>query len=472
MSAAPRLYLIDGSSYLYRAFHALPPFSNSKGEPTNAVFGVLNMLQKFLRETGPTHIGVVFDAPGRTFRDDLFEAYKAHRPPMPDELRAQIQPLLATVEALGLPLLRIAGVEADDVIGTLAREGAAAGMQVVISTGDKDMAQLVDGQVTLINTMTGTTLDPAGVKAKFDVEPSQIIDYLALVGDSSDNIPGVPKVGPKTAAKWLGQYGSAANLVAHAAEVEGKVGESLRENLAQLELSRQLATIRCDLELPLSVAALERRPIDSAKLAELYRQLEFKGLLRELEGGAGASAAATPADFAAAVAPLPPAAAEDPALAAILAAPRQYETVLTEEAFAIWLARLQAAEVFAFDTETTGLDYMAAQIVGVSFSTEPGLAAYVPLAHDYPAAPEQLGRADVLARLQPLLEDPDRAKVGHHAKFDAHILANHGIHLDGLRYDTMLESYVLNSVATRHDMDSVAKLYLGVQTISFEQVAG
>ncbi len=472
MSAAPRLYLIDGSSYLYRAFHALPPFSNSKGEPTNAVFGVLNMLQKFLRETGPTHIGVVFDAPGRTFRDDLFEAYKAHRPPMPDELRAQIQPLLATVEALGLPLLRIAGVEADDVIGTLAREGAAAGMQVVISTGDKDMAQLVDGQVTLINTMTGTTLDPAGVKAKFDVEPSQIIDYLALVGDSSDNIPGVPKVGPKTAAKWLGQYGSAANLVAHAAEVEGKVGESLRENLAQLELSRQLATIRCDLELPLSVAALERRPIDSAKLAELYRQLEFKGLLRELEGGAGASAAATPADFAAAVAPLPPAAAEDPALAAILAAPRQYETVLTEEAFAIWLARLQAAEVFAFDTETTGLDYMAAQIVGVSFSTEPGLAAYVPLAHDYPAAPEQLGRADVLARLQPLLEDPDRAKVGHHAKFDAHILANHGIHLDGLRYDTMLESYVLNSVATRHDMDSVAKLYLGVQTITFEQVAG
>ncbi len=469
-----RLYLIDGSSYLYRAFHALPPFTNSRGEPTSAVFGVLNMLQKFLRETAPTHIGVVFDAPGRTFRDELFEAYKAHRPPMPDELRAQVQPLLATVEALGLPLLRIEGVEADDVIGTLAREGAAAGMQVVISTGDKDMAQLVDGRVTLINTMTGTTLDPAGVKAKFDVEPGQIIDYLALVGDTSDNIPGVPKVGPKTAAKWLGQYGSAANLVAHAGDIEGKVGDSLRENLAQLELSRQLATIRCDLALPLSVASLERRPADSARLIELYRQLEFKALLRELEGGAtgGTAAPATPADFAAAVAPLPPAAAEDPALAAVLAAPRQYETVLTEAAFAAWLARLANAEVFAFDTETTGLDYMSAQIVGVSFSTEPGLAAYVPLAHDYPAAPTQLSRADVLGRLKPLLEDPTRAKIGHHAKFDAHILANHGICLAGLRFDTMLESYVLNSVATRHDMDSVAALYLGVQTITFEQVAG
>ena len=463
MAAPDRLYLIDGSSYLYRAFHALPSFSNSKGEPTNAVFGVLNMLQKFLRETAPSHIGVVFDAPGRTFRDELFEAYKAHRPPMPDELRAQIQPLLATVEALGLPLLRIEGVEADDVIGTLAREAAAAGMQVVISTGDKDMAQLVDGSITLINTMTGLTLDPAGVKAKFDVDPDQIIDYLALVGDTSDNIPGVPKVGPKTAAKWLGQYRTLTELVARAAEIEGKVGESLRENLVQLELSRQLATIRCDLQLPLSVAALQRRPADTARLAEIYRQLEFKALLRELDGGAAPPPAA---EATAAAAP------QDPALAAITGAPRRYETVLTVEALQAWLARLAAAEVFAFDTETTGLDYMSAEIVGVSFSTEPGLAAYVPLAHDYPGAPEQLPRAEVLARLKPLLEDPARAKVGHHAKFDAHILANHGIRLAGLRYDTMLESYVLNSVATRHDMDSVAAHYLGLTTITFADVAG
>ena len=463
MAAPDRLYLIDGSSYLYRAFHALPSFSNSKGEPTNAVFGVLNMLQKFLRETAPSHIGVVFDAPGRTFRDELFEAYKAHRPPMPDELRAQIQPLLATVEALGLPLLRIEGVEADDVIGTLAREAAAAGMQVVISTGDKDMAQLVDGSITLINTMTGLTLDPAGVKAKFDVDPDQIIDYLALVGDTSDNIPGVPKVGPKTAAKWLGQYRTLTELVARAAEIEGKAGESLRENLVQLELSRQLATIRCDLQLPLSVAALQRRPADTARLAEIYRQLEFKALLRELDGGAAPPPAA---EATAAAAP------QDPALAAITGAPRRYETVLTVEALQAWLARLAAAEVFAFDTETTGLDYMSAEIVGVSFSTEPGLAAYVPLAHDYPGAPEQLPRAEVLARLKPLLEDPARAKVGHHAKFDAHILANHGIRLAGLRYDTMLESYVLNSVATRHDMDSVAAHYLGLTTITFADVAG
>ena len=463
MAAPDRLYLIDGSSYLYRAFHALPSFSNSKGEPTNAVFGVLNMLQKFLRETAPSHIGVVFDAPGRTFRDELFEAYKAHRPPMPDELRAQIQPLLATVEALGLPLLRIEGVEADDVIGTLAREAAAAGMQVVISTGDKDMAQLVDGSITLINTMTGLTLDPAGVKARFDVDPDQIIDYLALVGDTSDNIPGVPKVGPKTAAKWLGQYRTLTELVARAAEIEGKVGESLRENLVQLELSRQLATIRCDLQLPLSVAALQRRPADTARLAEIYRQLEFKALLRELDDGAAPPPAA---EATAAAAP------QDPALAAITGAPRRYETVLTVEALQAWLARLAAAEVFAFDTETTGLDYMSAEIVGVSFSTEPGLAAYVPLAHDYPGAPEQLPRAEVLARLKPLLEDPARAKVGHHAKFDAHILANHGIRLAGLRYDTMLESYVLNSVATRHDMDSVAAHYLGLTTITFADVAG
>jgi DNA polymerase-1 len=468
MADAARLYLIDGSSYLYRAFHALPPFSNAKGEPTGAVLGVVNMLQKFLKAEQPTHIAVVFDAPGRTFRDDLFEAYKAHRPPMPDDLRAQIAPLLATVEALGLPLLRVEGVEADDVIGTLTRRGTAAGMRVVISTGDKDMAQLVDDQVTLINTMYDTTLDRAGVKAKFDVEAGQIVDYLALVGDSSDNIPGVPKVGPKNAAKLLATYGSIDALVAHAAEVTGAIGDSLRANLPQLHLSRQLATIRCDLDLPVTLEGLERRPPDTARLRELYQGLGFKRLLEALDGAAPAAAAPAGGEVAA------PAALEglDAAALAIAAAPRHYETVLTAAAFEAWLAELAAAELFAFDTETTGLDYMSAQIVGVSFCVEPGRAAYVPLAHDYPGAPEQLPRAAVLERLKPLLEDPARAKLGHHAKFDTHILANHGIRIAGVRFDTMLESYVLNSVATRHDMDSVAERYLGIRTIHFEDVAG
>ena len=475
MAAAPRIYLIDGSSYLYRAFHALPPFSNSKGEPTGAVFGVINMLQKFLREAAPTHVAVVFDAPGRTFRDDLFEAYKAHRPPMPDEMRSQIEPMLAAVEAMGLPILRIEGVEADDVIGTLARQATSGGMQVVISTGDKDMAQLVDDQVTLINTMTGSAMDRGGVKAKFDVEPEQIVDYLALVGDAADNIPGVPKVGPKTAAKWLARYRTVDALVAHAAEIEGKVGESLRENLEQLELSRKLATIRCDLTLPVTTAALEARPADLEKLKALYRRLEFHNHLRALEGGAatplpaaaGATAIATPLVAAAAAGTAP-----DDASAAVMAAPRNYTTVLSMDAFDRWMEKLAAAPLFAFDTETTGLDYMSAEIVGVSFCIESGDAAYVPLAHDYPGAPEQLPRALVLERLKPLLEDHARAKLGHHAKFDTHILANHGIRLAGVRFDTMLESYVLNSVATRHDMDSVAERYLGIRTIHFEDVAG
>ena len=471
MADSRRIYLIDGSSYLYRAFHALPPFSNSKGEPTGAVFGVINMLQKFLREAAPTHVAAVFDAPGRTFRDDLFEAYKAHRPPMPDELRAQIAPMLAAVEAMGLPILRIEGVEADDVIGTLARRATDAGMEVVISTGDKDMAQLVDDRVTCINTMTGSTMDRAGVKAKFDVEPEQIVDYLALVGDSADNIPGVPKVGPKTAAKWLARYRTLDDLIAHAAEVEGKVGESLRENLEQLELSRKLATIRCDLELPVSTADLTARPTDVEKLKALYRQLEFHTHLRALEGTAPAAIAAKPAASSTAASTSAPVEATS-AGAEIAAQPRHYETVLTTEALERWLKRLERAELFAFDTETTGLDYMGAEIVGVSFCAEPGESAYVPLAHDYPGAPDQLSRSAVLARLKPLLEDAARAKVGHHAKFDTHILANHGIALAGVRFDTMLESYVLNSVATRHDMDSVAERYLGIRTIHFEDVAG
>jgi DNA polymerase-1 len=464
-NAAP-LVLIDGSSYLYRAFFALPPLTNSRGQPTGAVFGVLNMLQKFLREhEGP--IAVVFDAPGKTFRDDLFAEYKAHRPPMPDDLRSQIQPLLDAVQALGLPLLRIAGVEADDVIGTLALQAARSGKDVLISTGDKDMAQLVDGHITLINTMSNTRMDRDGVKAKFDVWPEQIIDYLALVGDTSDNIPGIKNVGPKTAAKWLGTYQTLANLIAHAAEVTGKVGENLRAGLETLALSRKLATIRTDLELADDPYGFARQPADAATLRELYTALEFRGLLKALDGDAPAAASPPPAPVLAAVAqtaaPAPPAVSD---------APREYETILTDDDLQRWLKALQQAGLTAFDTETTSLDYRFARIVGLSFCVEAGKAAYLPLAHVYAGAPDQLDRDKTLALLKPWLEDAGRAKLGHHLKYDAHVLANHGITLAGMRHDTILESYVLNSVATRHDMDSVAKHYLGLDTIKYEAVAG
>jgi DNA polymerase-1 len=472
MSAPPDLILVDGFSYLYRAFHALPPLANSRGEPTGAVHGVLNMLHKLLREYPGRRLAVVFDAPGRTFRDELFAEYKAHRPPMPDELRTQIEPLLQAVTAMGLPLLRIDGVEADDVIGTLARRAAAAGERVLISTGDKDMAQLVDEHITLINTMSDTVLDRTGVKHKFDVYPEQIIDYLALVGDSSDNIPGIDKVGPKTAAKWLNAYGTLDALLAHAAEIPGKVGESLRAGTDILALSRQLATIRCDVELSVDEAALQPRARDTEALRALYTRLEMRTLLRQLDGPAAETGAGSSATGAGATGSAPPAA---PAPALPLGPdtlPRHYDTITTWSALEQWLVRLHAAELFAFDTETTGLDYMQAQIVGVSFCIEPGSAAYVPLAHDYAGAPEQLERTRVLEALRPLLEDPSHAKLGAHLKFDMHILANHGITLRGQRYDTMLESYVLNSTATRHDMDSMAEKYLGLRTIHFEDVAG
>ncbi|MEJ0099187.1 MAG: DNA polymerase I [Pseudomonadota bacterium] len=471
----PPLVLIDGSSYLYRAFHALPPLANSRGEPTGAVYGVLNMLQKFLREQPDSQMVVVFDAPGRTFRDDLFAEYKANRPPMPDDLRSQTQPLLDAVQALGLPLLRIAGVEADDVIGTLAMRAAKSGRDVLISTGDKDMAQLVDGQITLINTMSNTRLDRAGVKAKFDVWPEQIIDYLALVGDSSDNIPGIDKVGPKTAAKWLGTYQTLDNLIAHAAEVSGKVGENLRAGLETLALARRLATIDTNVELAEDPRGFARQPEDKAKLREVYARMEFRGLLKALDGDGG-SAAGAPADSnstAAGVATDTPQPSASPAAASPIAtAPREYETILTEEALQRWLKALQSAELTAFDTETTSLDYRAARIVGMSFCIETGKAAYLPLAHRYAGAPEQLDLERTLATLKPWLENAQRAKVGHHLKYDAHVLLNHDIALAGMRHDSMLESYVLNSVATRHDMDSVVKHYLGIDTIKYEDVAG
>jgi len=469
MTASPDLVLVDGSSYVYRAYHALPTrLSNAQGEPTGAVLVVLNMLQKFLKDYQPRRIAVVFDAPGKTFRDELFTAYKAHRPTMPDELRAQIEPLLSIIRAQGLPLLRVAGVEADDVIGTLACRAAQAGQSVLISTGDKDMAQLVNDSITLINTMNDSRLDRAGVKTKFDVYPEQIIDYLALIGDSSDNIPGIDKVGPKTGAKLLQQFGSLDGLVAHVAEIPGKVGENLRAGLATLELSRRLATIRTDLELPLSLEELTPGAPDLAALRELYTRYELRALLRQLEGGDAATPAAA-ANRSALPGAAPPAPDLTPPAAAI---ERRYETVTSWEQLERWLAALRAAPLFAFDTETTSLDYMKAEIVGVSFCIEPGVAAYVPLAHAYPGAPPQLPRAEVLAALKPLLEDPGSGKVGHNLKYDAHVLANAGIALAGMRFDTMLESYVWNSVATNHDLDADAQRYLNLTPIAYSEVAG
>src|SRR5688572_24841123 len=396
MAGTRKLWLVDGSSYLYRAFFALPPLTSSKGEPTGALLGVLNMLNKLLKEESPELIAVVLDAPGRTFRDELFEAYKAHRPPMPDDLRAQIAPLVEAIPALGLPMLRIAGVEADDVIGTLAERASKEGLEVVISTGDKDMAQLVNDRITLVNTMFDTKLDRAGVKAKFDVLPEQIVDYLALVGDSSDNIPGVPKVGPKTAAKWLNEHGSADGIVANAKDIAGKVGESLRENLATLELSRKLATIRRDLDLPLAPAELLRKPPDTDALSAMYRRFEMNSLLRQLTGTSAPAAGGwdvvserVSSGGASEPASLPPAPG------------RQYETISTQEQLDHWIKALKSADLFAFDTETTSLNYMQACVVGLSFCIEPGNAAYLPLAHDYAGAPEQLDPQATLARLKP-----------------------------------------------------------------------
>jgi DNA polymerase-1 len=445
------LVLIDGSSYLYRAFYALPRLSNSRGDPTGAVHGVLNMINKLIREQSTEHVAVVFDAPGRTFRDEMFEEYKATREPMPDELRQQVDPLVDAVTGMGLPLLRVEGVEADDVIGTLCQKAREDGMDVLVSTGDKDMAQLVADGITLINTMSGTVLDRDGVKKKFDVFPEQIIDYLALVGDKSDNIPGVPKVGPKTAAKWLDQYGSVAEIVKNADEIGGKVGESLRDNLDTLELSQKLATIKQDVELEERPEKLKRGEPDLPALRSLYGRLELRALLRQLDEQYGAE--------------------ETPAVP--VAKPKgDHQTVLKDSEFKAWLKKIGKAKLVALDTETTSLDYMQAELVGISLAVRKGEAAYIPVAHDYAGAPKQLSRDKVLGELKAFLEDPKKNKVGHHLKYDAHILARYDITLEGMQYDSMLESYVLNSVATRHDMDSVAGKYLNISTIHYEDVAG
>jgi DNA polymerase-1 len=433
---------------LYRAYHALPALTNSQGEPTGALHGVLTMILKLIREEQPAHIAVVFDAPGKTFRDEIFPEYKATRPPMPDELRAQVQPILDAVKAMGLPLLCVDGVEADDVIGTLCDQAASKGLKVLVSTGDKDLAQLVNDQVTLVNTMDGSTLDRDGVKKKFDVYPEQIVDYLALIGDSSDNIPGVPKVGPKTAAKWLNLYDNADGILEHGDEIKGKVGESLRDNIELLRLSRNLATIRHDLDLDVSVKDLKASDPDTDALRKLYSHYELRSLLRILDEKTDTPAAPIKEEIA------------------------DYETVLTWKAFERWLKKINEAELTALDTETTSLDYMEAEIVGLSLAVEAGEACYVPVAHDYPGAPDQLPRDEVIERLKPFLIDDAKKKVGHHLKYDAHIFARHDVALAGMQFDSMLESYVLNSVATRHDMDSAARQYLGRDTIHYEDVAG
>ena len=474
------LILVDGSSYLYRAYHAFPPLTNSAGEPTGAMYGVLNMLRSLLLQYQPSHVAVVFDAKGKTFRDDLFAEYKSHRPPMPDDLRAQIEPLHNMVKAMGLPLLVTPGVEADDVIGTLALEAEKAGHAVLISTGDKDMAQLVTPNVTLINTMNNTILGPQEVCDKYGIPPELIIDFLALMGDSSDNIPGVPGVGEKTAQALLqgiggldALYGNLENIATLSFRGAKTMAAKLEQNKEVAYLSYKLATIKTDVELDLTCADLTVSAPDVDTLQQLFKQYEFKRWLADVEAGvwlenkkgAGAKAAGGAKPAAAA--------AEAPkALAEAKLSQDGYVTILDEATFTDWLARLKKADVFAFDTETDGLDTLPANLIGLSFAIAPGEAAYLPVAHDYLDAPPQLDRAYVLEALKPLLEDDKALKVGQNLKFDMSLLARYGIEMRGIAYDTMLESYVLDSVGGRHDMDSLADRYLSHKTITFEEIAG
>lgn len=473
------LILVDGSSYLYRAYHAFPPLTNSAGEPTGAMYGVLNMLRSLLLQYQPSHVAVVFDAKGKTFRDDLFAEYKSHRPPMPDDLRAQIEPLHSMVKAMGLPLLVTPGVEADDVIGTLALEAEKAGHAVLISTGDKDMAQLVTPNVTLINTMNNTILGPQEVCDKYGIPPELIIDFLALMGDSSDNIPGVPGVGEKTAQALLqgiggldALYGNLENIATLSFRGAKTMAAKLEQNKEVAYLSYKLATIKTDVELDLTCADLTVSEPDVDTLQQLFKQYEFKRWLADVEAGVwlenkkGAGAKAAGAAKPAAVVEAPK------ALAEAKLSQDGYVTILDEATFTDWLARLKKADVFAFDTETDGLDTLTANLIGLSFAIAPGEAAYLPVAHDYLDAPAQLDRAYVLEALKPLLEDEKALKVGQNLKFDMSLLARYGIEMRGIAYDTMLESYVLDSVGGRHDMDSLADRYLGHKTITFEEIAG
>ncbi len=453
------LLLVDGSSYLYRAFHALPDLRNAQGEPTGAIHGVLNMLKRLTTDYKADFLACVFDAKGKTFRDDLYSEYKANRAPMPDDLGVQIAPLKEAIAALGWPLVEIEGVEADDVIGTLAREAAERGIDTIVSTGDKDLAQLVNGHVSLVNTMTNEKLDVAGVRSKFGVSPERIVDYLALVGDTVDNVPGVAKVGPKTAAKWIDQYGSLDEVIAHADEIAGVVGENLRSVRDWLPRGRELLTVKCDVALPVAVEDLVPRDRDRAALTTLFQRFGLKSWLKEVQGpesdisGEAREAAKNGA-----------APAADPV-------ERRYETLLTEADVRRWLASIERAEAVAVDTETTSLDPLAARLVGMSFSAELGRAAYLAIDHRYAGAPAQLGAERALALVRPWLEDPARKKIGQNLKYDQHVLANHGVKLAGVAHDTLLEHYVLESHG-RHDMDTLAERYLGVKTVSYDEVTG
>lgn len=449
----PPVVLVDGSSYLFRAYHALPPLTNSKSHPTGAIKGVISMIRRLEQDFPGSKMVVVFDAKGKTFRHEMYEEYKANRPPMPEDLAMQIEPIHEIVRAMGLPLLIVPEVEADDVIGTLANEATSKGIDVVVSTGDKDMAQLVSDHVTLINTMTETRMDHEGVVEKFGVTPEQIIDYLALVGDKVDNIPGVNKCGPKTAVKWLQTYKDLDNLIEHADEIKGKIGEYLREAIDTLPLSRELTTIRTDVDLEFGLEDLKLREQDDEQLLDLFKEYEFRSWVNELESDSGTETKTANNDS--------PAPKE-----------KRYSIITDQDDLDDWIKRLKTSDLFAFDTETTSLRYIDAEIVGVSFAVEAGEAAYAPLAHDYMGAPDQLDRDKVLGQLKPLLEDPKQKKVGQNLKYDKNVLANHGIDLEGIAEDTMLESYVYNSVATRHDMDSLAREYLGEQTITYESIAG
>ncbi|MHB1174870.1 MAG: DNA polymerase I [Sulfuriferula sp.] len=455
-----KLLLVDGSSYLYRAFHALPDMRNSAGEPTSAIYGVLNMLRRLKKDIAADYSACVFDAKGKTFRDDWYPEYKAHRPSMPDDLARQIEPLHNAIRAMGWPLLMIDGVEADDVIGTLVKMAEAEGMHSIVSTGDKDMAQLVNDHVTLVNTMTSETLDEAAVLAKFGIPPSRIVDYLTLVGDAVDNVPGVDKVGPKTAVKWLTEYGTLDNLITQAGQMKGAVGDNLRRALDWLPTGRKLITIRTDVTLPVGVHALVMDAPDKAALSALYTRYEFKSWLRDLDNGTPGPA-------------INPVTADMFADDAQPAAPvqRHYDTLLTQAQLDTWLTRLMAAPLVCVDTETTSLDPLQARIVGLSFAIEPHSAAYLPLAHVGPDAPQQLNRDSVLAQLKPWLEDATRAKLGQNLKYDMHVLANHGIQLAGVAHDTLLQSYVVESHQSRN-MDSLALRHLGVTTITYAEVAG
>ncbi len=462
-SKRPQLILVDGSSYLYRAFHAMPELTNSKGLATGAIYGVVNMLKRLKNDYPVENMGIIFDAKGKTFRDELFKEYKANRARMPDELRTQIEPLHELIIALGFPILSISGVEADDVIGTISQQAEKMGMDTVISTGDKDLAQLVTKHVSLIDTMQNKKLDTDAVIDKFGVKPEQIIDYLALVGDTADNIPGVPKVGPKTAVKWLTQYHSVANIIEHAEEFGGKVGENLRAAIEQLKLSYQLTTIKCDVlidkkhSLNDSIEKLKLKQPDTDKLKKLYQQLEFKTWLRQLLEEEQIIDGAQTDLFD----------QEEP-----LNEKGEYEVIIDQSHFDLWLEKIKRADYFSFDTETTSLNYIQAEIVGVSFAVEVGKAAYIPLKHEDISYPNQLDISLVLEQLKPILEDEHKPKIGQNLKYDKNVLSNYGINLQGISHDTMLESYVLDSTATRHNMDALALRYLNYKTVHFEDIAG